>query len=678
MPQFIAWHGRNLTEHTTLRNQWYAQGYRFVSLSIYGAVTNPVYAAVMVKEANPATQHDFSAMTATQWQQTFNNQAGQGFGPIILCATGPANNPLFAAVFEAQNPIPLTKHGLTLSDFQNAGSNAKAQGLILRWAAAYGDSANPAFAGLWNPNSRQTFWNNDGILDSASTYQGRFDAEFSEWCRPAFVTLNTSRQYLSLFVDSQIGAWQAQHGLTPAQYQDAFDKWKQQGYFPACVQAAGPDANSATFAAIFVKSQDTAKKKFTPTGPVTNTSIDNVIQQEMQAAGPVRHAALAIVHGTQLVYARGYTLAEPDWPVVQPTTCFRLASCSKTPTALAIFQLIDEGLLNTSPWDKLQDILALKTPSGGPPSDPRFNEITIQHLLEHTSGIDGKWPNNDPEDFTDGVAIRNAFRAAGQTSAALPVSNDMTDSYIASFNLAGTSPPPETQVYSSTGYYLLGRVIAKKRGVDRAIDGYRYLFDPLHITRIRRAQDLVGEQLQDEARYQDPNLNLAPSQLSDSQPLVPYQYGSQQISIDEGDGGLSGAVTDLARLIAILISQDDNPAMRRSTLTRMLSAGAGLTAAGMGRSGYGFDALIQGPGNPPSDTGGPPLSNGQFYGQKGGEWVGCQSVIQFNGDWGFVMLWATNLTDQSWYADYPKVMSIAKTVSWGSADLFPQFGMPSL
>ena len=86
MPQFIAWHGRNLTDHTNLRNQWYAQGYRFVSLSIYGAVTNPVYAAVMVRQANPGTQHDFSSMTAAQWQQTFNSQASQGFGPIILCA----------------------------------------------------------------------------------------------------------------------------------------------------------------------------------------------------------------------------------------------------------------------------------------------------------------------------------------------------------------------------------------------------------------------------------------------------------------------------------------------------------------------------------------------------------------------------------------------------------------
>jgi hypothetical protein len=32
----------------------------------------------------------------------------------------------------------------------------------------------------------------------------------------------------------------------------------------------------------------------------------------------------------------------------------------------------------------------------------------------------------------------------------------------------------------------------------------------------------------------------------------------------------------------------------------------------------------------------------------------------------------------SWYPDYPAVMNIAKSIAWGRADLFPQFGMPSL
>ena len=113
MVQFEAWHGKTLAEHEALRNQWAAQGYRFSSLSIYGAVNAPVFAAVMVKQAVPVAQRDFPVMTASQWQQTFDAQAQQGYGPIILAATGTAADPRFAAVFEPQASIPLTRHGLT-------------------------------------------------------------------------------------------------------------------------------------------------------------------------------------------------------------------------------------------------------------------------------------------------------------------------------------------------------------------------------------------------------------------------------------------------------------------------------------------------------------------------------------------------------------------------------------
>jgi hypothetical protein len=310
MPQFIAWHGRNLTDHTNLRNQWYAQGYRFVTLSIYGAVTDPVYAAVMVKEANPVTQHDFSTMTATQWQQTFNSQASQGFGPIILCATGTGDNPLFAAVFEAQNSIPFTQHGLTLSDFQNAGSNAKTQGLILRWAASYGSGSDSRFAGIWAPNTDNTLWNNDGLQDSASDYQSRFNAETAAWCRPSFVTLNGDNQYLSVFVANEIGPYWARHGMTPNDYQNYFDTYTAQGFYPVVVQAAGADAASARFAALFNKTSTVITKQFTATGPIANAAIDAAVQQIMTAYPVARQASLAIVRGRKLVYARGYTMAE--------------------------------------------------------------------------------------------------------------------------------------------------------------------------------------------------------------------------------------------------------------------------------------------------------------------------------------------------------------------------------
>jgi CubicO group peptidase (beta-lactamase class C family) len=658
MPQFIAWHGRDLTDHINLRNQWYAQGYRFVSLSVYGAVTAPVYAAVMVKSSNPVTQNDFPNMTAAQWQQTFNSQAGEGYGPIILCATGTGDNPCFAAVFEAQNPIPFTRHGLTLSDFQNADAQAKTEGLILRWAASCGSGADSRFAGIWVPNADNTLWNNDGLQDSASDYQSRFNAETAAWIRPSFVTLNGDNQYLSVFVANEVGPYWARHGMSPADYQDYFNTYTAEGFFPGCVQAAGADALSARFAALFDKSSDIIAKQFTATGPVANSAIDAAVQKIMVAYPVARQASLAIVHGTQLVYARGYTMAEPDWPVVQPTTFFRLASVSKTVTALAIFQLIDSGKLKLT--DTLQGILTLTKPGGGAPTDANFANITIQNLLEHTSGINAGADGG-------GMAVINAYAAAG-ISKSLPVTQEMVDSYIAT--LALETVPGATQVYNNCGYYLLGRVAAKLLGASSAVDAYaKNLFPPLNITRIRSAVDLISAQPADEARYQATDLQVAQSQQTPAQPLVASGYGDYDLAIAQGGSGLSAATTDLARLVAILIEQSDNPAISRGTITKMLNNAVNLNKTNQ-RAGYGLDGASQN-------------SDGSFYGQKGGLIADTASVFQFNDQWGFVLCFGSPAQQDvqppypSWYPDFPAVMNIAKTTNW-TQDLFPTFGMPAL
>ena len=108
---WIAWHGRALTDHVNLTNQYTAQGYGFISLSIYGSIASPYYAAVMIQPA-PSQQHHYASVPGNQIQQTFNSEAAQGYGPAIIAATGAKSNPMFAAVFEPQNPIALTRWGL--------------------------------------------------------------------------------------------------------------------------------------------------------------------------------------------------------------------------------------------------------------------------------------------------------------------------------------------------------------------------------------------------------------------------------------------------------------------------------------------------------------------------------------------------------------------------------------
>lgn len=112
MAVITAWHGKNLTEHINLRDDAANIGFRFLSLSIHGSVSDPHYSAVMIKRPHIVAQRDWPALTASEFQTTFDAQAKLGFGPVIIAATGTSSNPLFAAVFQPASPIPLTRHRL--------------------------------------------------------------------------------------------------------------------------------------------------------------------------------------------------------------------------------------------------------------------------------------------------------------------------------------------------------------------------------------------------------------------------------------------------------------------------------------------------------------------------------------------------------------------------------------
>ncbi len=662
MTGIMAWHGRSLSEHIALRDPAAKDGFRFLSLSIYGDIGNPVYAAVMIKRANVVAQHDFPLLTANEFETTFQAQAKLGFGPVMIAATGSSGNPRFAAVFQPMNPIPLTRRALgsgastDLTTIQGMNASARAQGLRLHWAASYGSAADPRYAAIWFPVTDHSLWNADGVADTSAQYQARFDAQASAWCRPTFVTLDADQRYLSVFTDRAIGPWLARHGLSPSDYQTEFDKAKKAGLFPVCVQAAGSSAGNARFAALFAGTETEIPRQFAAAGPVANAQIDDIIHAAMRDS-PVKHAALAIVNGTRLVYARGYTHAEPGWPLAEPTTRFRMASVSKTVAAVAIRQLIDAGLLALG--DKLQDKLQLKTPGGSAPTDPKFGDITIQHLLEHKSGL-------KPQNFIGGDLVKSAFAAAGHTIA-LPVTAAQTDSYVASLML--DNKPGDVQIYNNCGYYMLARVVAKLRGTFTPVAAFdKFIFQPLGITRIRRAASLIAAQPAGEARYQSPTLALQLSDMTDARPLVPAEYGDEQLEIADGSGGLTGAVVDQARLIAALQTKNDTGMLPRTSVTAMLNAGAALTSAGLGRAGYGFDAVTM-------------LAGGAYRAQKGGSLQSSNNVLSFDGQWGLVMCWASPPTaaEATWYPYYTSVMTIAKATAWGAGDLFQtSYGLSAL
>ena len=89
--------------------------------------------------------------------------------------------------------------------------------------------------------------------------------------------------------------------------------------------------------------------------------IDSMIEDQLRQGG-VPGGALVIVHGDQVVHTRGFGVADGSGRKVTPETPFYLGSTTKSFTALAILDLVDEGRVDLDapvqrylPWFTLAD-----------------------------------------------------------------------------------------------------------------------------------------------------------------------------------------------------------------------------------------------------------------------------------------------------------------------------------
>ena len=652
--EWLAYHDRTSADHQAHFDDLFPKGWRLISLSVYGSRGDERYAAIWIKGAGP----DWSAVhgiDGASYQAAFNTAVAAGFRPKLLAATGPANDPVFAGTFEqSPSPTPLTRFGLTRGDKNDPNTidhwtdQARQNGWLPVALAVYGVGSDLRYAGIWDANPDGICWATDGLADSSADYQARFDALVPAWSSPVLVSVSPDGQYASIFRDTLFDSWVARHNLTSSGYQNEFDTQVAQGRMPVMVQAGGAGGNSR-FAAIFARSDDFEDLTFrTPTGPTAVAAIDNVMRAAMERHR-IRGAALALVSNGRLVYARGYTRAEAEYPTVEPTTFFRQASVSKTIVALAVHRLFQDGRLTLN--TPIQSVLNLRTPSGGMPS-ATFNQVTVQHLLEHTSGLPTNPYGVEPQ-------------VASALGVSLPVTGSMTDRYMITLP---ASPPPAVPLYNNWGYFLLGHVVMAVTGSTTLIDALNsLLFQPLGITRIRSSMTRAESQGSDEARYHPTFLRVGQSVLDPDRRLRSDGYGGYwNFERDDAGGGISGAVVDVARLLAMLDLRSLNPVLNAASLSNLFTLASS-------RGGHGFDsARVDDP------------SGGMYYGMKGGSLPeSSQNCVRYQtGDISMVVCWnrhdiAEGGNDGWWYPDFPAVLAAARARSWGNTDLFPQFGMPS-
>jgi len=162
-----------------------------------------------------------------------------------------------------------------------------------------------------------------------------------------------------------------------------------------------------------------------------------------------------------VVVRHGQILFERYGPGYSPDMSHALHSVTKSVTSMLAGIAVDQGAIKGVDVP-IAELLPGYT-SANP--DPRRDQITLEHLLTMSSGIDWlehEYPYEDP---------RNPAAQAGQSSDMVQFMLDRPMAYT----------PGEVWAYNSGGSAMLGAIVEEATGRDLATFAREFLFDPIGI-----------------------------------------------------------------------------------------------------------------------------------------------------------------------------------------------------
>ena len=182
----------------------------------------------------------------------------------------------------------------------------------------------------------------------------------------------------------------------------------------------------------------------------TSKKIDSLFKKWDNNNSP--GCALGIVKDGQLIYKRGYGMANLDYNIpISTKSVFDIQSITKQFTAMSILLLAKQGKLSLN--DDIQKYL---------PELPRYQcPITIRHLIHHTSGIRG---------------VNEMLALAGMRGENVRAFDDLG---LIARQKELNFKPGEEYVYSNEGYFLLGLIVETVSGKSLREFAEENIFKPL-------------------------------------------------------------------------------------------------------------------------------------------------------------------------------------------------------
>ena len=281
----------------------------------------------------------------------------------------------------------------------------------------------------------------------------------------------------------------------------------------------------------------------------------NTLFASINAAGP--GAAVLVIQNGQAVFQRGYGITDlRTRRNIDEHTNFRLASLTKQFTAMAIMLLVHDGKLRYD--ESLTEVF---------PEFPAYGKnITIQHLLNHTSGL---------LDYEDLMAKEYVNIPDDQ----IPQIHDAGVLALMEKASATKFPAGTKWEYSNSGYCVLAMVIEKVSGKSYGEFLQERIFAPLQMTNTLAYVKGKGE-IPNRAYGHSPQENGF------------RETDQSSTSATLGDGGVYTSLSDLARWDAalqqhtLLSEKEMQPAL---TAVRPTNAAAEENGHGVS---YGFGWFV--------------------------------------------------------------------------------------
>jgi CubicO group peptidase (beta-lactamase class C family) len=185
---------------------------------------------------------------------------------------------------------------------------------------------------------------------------------------------------------------------------------------------------------------------------IPNLKAAEVYLESQMLRHGLKGMAAAIIQGEEIIYLRGFGSAGAGQPVT-PKTPFFIGSVSKSFTALAVMQLVDQGLIDLDspiqtyiPWFTTLD-------------QASSSQITVRHLLNQTSGLSNSSFKRPP--ITEETTLEETIRHLSQARL--------------------TAEPGTRFSYFNPNYNVLAQVVETVSGMSFSRYLVENIFEPLEM-----------------------------------------------------------------------------------------------------------------------------------------------------------------------------------------------------